>query len=263
MSATRQAPTHRSRAAATCDPSDAFRDTSPSSQGDLQMTGAPTGRLASLSRAPAATSTPTDALSMTERLKRLQDLDGAALREEWRRLCRSEPPRISRDLLTRAVAYRLQELEFGGLPKWGRQSLAGSSIAADPSDAVGPAAKPVEPRPKPGTRLIREWRGRTHTVIVLDDGFEFEGRPYRSLTQVAVEITGAHWSGPRFFGLKDRKRSPGLDEARADASPHETVGATGVVEGDERADNRPREVGSANSGQRRMGGMARQEVHHD
>ena len=117
---------------------------------------------------------------MNERLSRLQDLDGAALREEWRRLCRLEPPRISRDLLMRAVAYRLQGLAFGGLPKWARQSLAGSAIGSDPSDPGESAPTQVEPRLKPGARLIREWGGRTHAVIVLNDAFEFEGRPYRS-----------------------------------------------------------------------------------
>jgi hypothetical protein len=142
-----------------------------------------------------------EASSLPMRIERLQELDGAALREEWRRLCRSEPPRISRDLLMRSIVYRLQELEFGGLPKWARQNLADSTVGAEPGEKAPPAS---EPRLKPGARLIREWRGRTHTVMVLDEGFELEGRRYRSLTQVAREITGAHWSGPRFFGLADR-----------------------------------------------------------
>jgi hypothetical protein len=190
----------------------------------------------------------------------LQDLDGGALREEWRRLCRSEPPRISRDLLMREVAYRLQELEFGGLPKWARQSLANSAIDPDPGEA---APKQVKPRLKPGARLVREWRGRTHIVIVLDGGFEFEGRPYRSLTQIAVEITGAHWSGPRFFGLKDRKRPTGLGEAPADAGSRKALGATEVGEENERADDRRPEVISASA--RRCRGAVRhgREVRHD
>ena len=75
--------------------------------------------------------------TLQTRLERLQDLDGSALREEWRRLCRSEPPRISRDLLMRALAYRLQELEFGGLPRWARQSLAEPAAGADPPAGVG------------------------------------------------------------------------------------------------------------------------------
>ena len=174
-----------------------------------------------------ATSSSTQLLQ--SRLERLQELDGSALRGEWRRLFRSEPPRISRDLLTRALAYRLQELEFGGLPKWARQRLAGSPAAADSVEANGvTSAKPAPPRLKPGSRLIREWHGRMHSVVVLEGAFEFEGKRYRSLTQIAREITGAHWSGPRFFGLLKRRAGsdPGAsltqdtgEEARGLAPP--------------------------------------------
>jgi len=156
---------------------------------------------------------------LQSRLERLQELDGSALRGEWRRLFRSEPPRISRDLLTRALAYRLQELEFGGLPKWARQSLAGSPAAAnlvEANDAT--SAKPALPRLKRGSRLIREWHGRMHSVVVLDGAFEFEGKRYRSLTPIAREITGAHWSGPRIFGLLRRRAgsNPGASPATQD-----------------------------------------------
>ena len=159
------------------------------------------------------------ASALQGRLERLPNLDGAALREEWRRLCRSEPPRISRDLLMRAIADRVQELEFGGLPKWARQSLAGSANMSDLADAEGePKPKPAEPSLlKPGARLVREWHGRTHVVAVLDDAFEFEGRQYGSLTQIARQITGAHWSGPRFFGLTKRARR--LDRAQRRLPP--------------------------------------------
>ena len=172
----------------------------------------------------AAADSPSGASALQGRLDRLQDLDGAALREEWRRLCRLEPPRISRDLLMRAIAYRMQELEFGGLPKWARQSLAGAAAESDPADAAGePRPKPAEPPPlKPGARLVREWHGRTHVVVVLDGAFEFEGRQYGSLTQIAREITGAHWSGPRFFGLTKRRATPG-----SDATPPPAAGAGG------------------------------------
>ena len=112
---------------------------------------------------------------------------------------------MSRDLLLRALAYRVQEREFGGLPKWAQQRLEGSTAKVDLADADSVATpKLAAPRLKPGARLVREWHGRTHTVAVLDDAFEFEGRRYRSLTQIACEITGAHWSGPRFFGLAKR-----------------------------------------------------------
>jgi Protein of unknown function (DUF2924) len=178
--------------------------------------------------APAPADTEAMATSSTvsflrSRLDRLQEFDGSALCEEWRRLHRSEPPRISRDLLARALAYRLQELEFGGLPKWARQSLAGS--AADPDEAGGAARpKPAQPRLKPGARLVREWHGRTHSVIVLDDAFEFEGRRYRSLTSIAREITGAHWSGPRFFGLAKRRARAELDAPTRQDGPEEASG---------------------------------------
>ena len=181
-----------------------------------------------LHEAPGGGPAPTDAgatastwgaWDLRSRLEQLQDLDGAALREEWRRLCRTEPPRISRDLLLRAIAYRLQELEFGGLPKWARESLAGSATGCDAADASGqPTPKPPELRLKFGARLVREWHGRTHAVAVLDDAFEFEGRRYRSLTQIAREITGAHWSGPRFFGLTKRRAGPWSDAAPTPAA---------------------------------------------
>jgi hypothetical protein len=181
------------------------------------MTAAESTPDASLGVGPAAAdaeqTTSSSAPFLQSRLQRLQELDGSVLREEWRRLVRSEPPRISRDLLMRALAYRLQELAFGGLPKWARQSLA-ESAAADPAEAGGaPTPKPALPRPKPGARLVREWHGRIHSVIVLDDAFEFEGKRYRSLTQIAREITGAHWSGPRFFGFVKRRSGGALDPA--------------------------------------------------
>jgi hypothetical protein len=157
------------------------------------------------------------------RLDRLQEFDGSALREEWRRLLRSEPPRISRDLLVRALAYRLQELELGGLPKWARQSLAGA--AADPPKAGGASTpRSALPRLKPGARLVREWHGRIHSVIVLDDAFGFAGQRYGSLTKIAREITGAHWSGPRFFGLARQRAGAELEAGPAHRDDSEEAG---------------------------------------
>ena len=124
-----------------------------------------------------------DITLLRARLDRLQDLDGGALREEWRRLCRSEPPRTSRNLPLRAIAYRLQEAEFGGLPRWARQSLSGSSSVTGPSVSGELAPKPAGPRLKPGARLVREWHGRTHTVLVLDNG-----NPADMTTPVAVKM---------------------------------------------------------------------------
>ncbi len=198
---------------------------------------------------------------LQSRLERLQELDGSALREEWRRLFRSEPPRISRDLLVRALGYRLQELEFGGLPKWARQSLAGS--AADSAEAGGALTpKPTLPRLKPGARLVREWHGRTHAVIVLDDDFEFEGKRYRSLTQIAREMTGAHWSGPRFFGLVKRKMGAELDPAPAlQNDPEESGGLAPLAQGAPAIEARNGVAGAESGDARRPKQPARESAH--
>ena len=103
-----------------------------------------------------------------------------------------------RDLLIRGIAYRIQEIQHGGLGKSTRRKLktlakmfrTEGRVAPDPGLSL-----------KPGARLVREWHGRTHTVTVTEDGFEYGGRMYPSLTKIAKKITGAHWSGPRFFGL--------------------------------------------------------------
>jgi hypothetical protein len=123
------------------------------------------------------------------------------LRVAWRQLHRTGPPLgLSRDLLIRALANHLQERSYGGVSRALRrrlQSLAGASekgtMAVDPGLVL-----------KPGTTLVRQWRGHTHTVLVRNDGFGHEGERYRSLTAIAERITEAHWSGPRFFGLIKR-----------------------------------------------------------
>ena len=129
---------------------------------------------------------------------RLESLALDRLREEWRRLHQTPPPkRLSRDLLLRGNTYKMQENAFGGLSKAVLRKLQ-TSVSSE----VLPAKK-RRPRPsfKPGTRLVREWHGVAHTVVILADGIEWRGRRYRSLSVVAREITGAHWSGPRFFSL--------------------------------------------------------------
>jgi Protein of unknown function (DUF2924) len=129
------------------------------------------------------------------------DLAGAnldKLRREWRQLYHSEPPRISRDLLLRGIAYRRQELQHGGLGKTTCRKLKTLAKMFRSTGRVGPDPGLAL---KPGARLVREWHGRTHTVTVTEDGFEYAGTSYASLTKIAKKITGAHWSGPRFFGL--------------------------------------------------------------
>ncbi len=117
---------------------------------------------------------------------------------EWRRLNHAEPPKISRDLLVLALGYRLQEIAHGGLGKATRRKLQTLAKALQTTGRVGPTPSL---KLKPGARLVREWGGRTHTVTVAEDGFEYAGENYPSLTTIAKKITGARWSGPRFFGL--------------------------------------------------------------
>jgi hypothetical protein len=126
------------------------------------------------------------------------------LRAEWRRLYRSEAPKISRELLSRGIAYRCQELQHGGLGKTTRRKLKTLAKMFRTTGRVGPDPGLAL---KPGARLVREWHGRTHTVTVTEDGFEYAGASYASLTKIAKKITGAHWSGPRFFGLVRAGRS--------------------------------------------------------
>jgi hypothetical protein len=134
----------------------------------------------------------------SDRLLLLQTLGLRDLRLEWRRLFRADPPRLSRDIMMRAIAYRLQEIAHGGASKATQRRLM--TLAAE-FETDGRIAPSPTPKIKSGSRLVREWHGRTHTVCVTDDGFDFRGKSYRSLTKIARDITGARWSGPRFFGL--------------------------------------------------------------
>ena len=149
-----------------------------------------------------------------EALVRLPDATRAELRAEWQRLYGCDPPpKVRRELLMGAIAYRLQEQALGGLrPELQRRlrniaEQSGRGVELGQSDA---------PRPKPGTRLLREWQGRTHEVLVSEDGFVWQQRGYRSLSQIARAITGTRWSGPVFFGLKQRApaQAPSPDAAR-------------------------------------------------
>jgi DUF2924 family protein len=138
-----------------------------------------------------------------EALARLPMLDLDELREEWRRLNKVDAcPRLSRDLLVRAVAYRLQELALGGLRPEPQRRLR--QIAMELKQA-GVATIRLRPQLPSGTRLMREWRGRRYEVVVLDVGFSWQGAHYRSLSAIARTITGTPWSGPLFFGLKQNQ----------------------------------------------------------
>lgn len=144
-------------------------------------------------------------LDIAAELARLEDLSLYRIRGEWARLHRrAAPQRFGRDLLLRAIAYRLQERALGGLSKSQLRKLSTGPQTSGTEQSV----PRIKTEIKPGTRLVREWHGVTHTVLVLEDGVEWRGKRFRSLSVVAREITGAHWSGPRFFGLQKKKRKP-------------------------------------------------------
>jgi hypothetical protein len=137
-------------------------------------------------------------VEMSRMLEALADRTPDELRKEWRRLYCSQPPRLSRDLLVRAIAYRIQELRHGRLSKATSRKLAALRQARQSGAEI---AVEGAPRIRAGARLVRERNGHTHTVTVEEEGLTYAGRSYRSLSAIAREITGARWSGPRFFGL--------------------------------------------------------------
>jgi hypothetical protein len=152
------------------------------------------------SRGVAATDMAKSSIDIAETLARLSTATIFELRGEWRRLHRAPPPmRLSRDLLMRGITYKLQERPLGGLSSSILRKLERLNRDSKASDGQKPGP-PISL--KAGTRLVREWRGVTHIVLVQAQGFEWNGRRYRSLTLIAHKITGAHWSGPRFFGLR-------------------------------------------------------------
>lgn len=131
-------------------------------------------------------------------LAALEGLDRDALAERWVAAFGCPAPHRSRsDFLRRAVAWKIQVEAAGGFdPALARRLAALSGGKPDPA--------PRLPVLRPGARLMREWQGVAHTVIVTKAGFEHQGKPYASLSAVARAITGTSWSGPRFFGLRDK-----------------------------------------------------------
>lgn len=134
----------------------------------------------------------------------------ATLRRKWQDIHgRSPPPGLGRNLLVRALEWEAQARIGGGTTPRIERELTRLACQLERSGELDLERLVTL---KPGTRLVREWRGRTITVNVLADGFEHEGRVYPSLSQLATELTGTRWSGPRFFGLKQRSRA----DAKAD-----------------------------------------------
>ena len=131
------------------------------------------------------------------RLPRMPIVD---LRKRYRELYRSEPPKaFGPDLLRRSIAQRIQEKAYGGLPPATRRLLNQliKAAAAKPNGRIE-----LPRRIKPGSELVRAWKGTTYRVMVIADGFAYDGKTFASLSEIASDITGTRWNGPRFFGLR-------------------------------------------------------------
>lgn len=146
-------------------------------------------------------------VSLEGEIARLRGRNIETLRARWRTVFRGKaPPHLPRHLLFAIIAYRLQAEVFGDLDAETLRLLKKIDLA--PSTEAVPLAKALEQRRRqlsPGTMLIREWNGQTHRVTVAERGFAWEGATYDSLSKIAHAITGTHWNGPRFFGLRDKR----------------------------------------------------------
>ena len=144
--------------------------------------------------------------SVLAQIGALKWMPSAGLKARWRELFDTEPPPYNRRFLESRLAYRIQELAFGGLKPETVERLA---ALAEGLDGKGTKrARSAQDRPITGTRLIRDWRGVEHSVTVRDDGYEYQGRPYKSLSAIARLITGTRWNGWIFFGLKNQRARP-------------------------------------------------------
>jgi hypothetical protein len=161
--------------------------------------------------------------TLSQQLAALATLSPVQLRAEWRRVYRTSPPRLTPDLLLRGIAYRLQERAHGSLPPSSAREL--QRIAKRLEAGAGLATR-AEVRLKPGTRLVRSWNGTTYSVLVTDDGFLLGDAHFTSLSQIAETITGAHWSGPRFFGIKAAATTTGAAAASGTKRASAAAGGT-------------------------------------
>ena len=138
------------------------------------------------------------------RLAALKTAPTPELKRQWRELFETEPPPFNRRYLESRLAYRIQELAYGGLKP---ETVKRLEALGEQLDGGNPVKRRIRTDLKPitGTRLIREWQGVEHIVTVTADGFEWQGRPYKSLSAIARAITGTRWNGWIFFGLKSRR----------------------------------------------------------
>ncbi len=135
----------------------------------------------------------------------MQRLSVVGLKGKWEDLFGTPAPNNARAFLELRIGYRIQELTYGGLTRETRRVL--DLLADEVEGKISRKSMVADPRnPVVGTRLVREWDGSEHTVTVLRDGYEWQGRKFRSLSAVAKAITGTNWNGFRFFGMREKKR---------------------------------------------------------
>jgi hypothetical protein len=141
------------------------------------------------------------------RVAALKTLPILSLKQQWRDLFETEPPPYNRRFLEHRLAYRIQELAYGGLKP---ETIKRLKAIAEELDGGDPARRrqPAKGRPIAGTRLIREWQDIEHCVTVREAGYEYQGRPFQSLSAIARAITGTRWNGWVFFGLKNQRARP-------------------------------------------------------
>jgi hypothetical protein len=134
-------------------------------------------------------------------LAALKTMPTPALKDKWRELFDTLPPPYNRRFLESRLAYRIQELAYGGLKPETIERLEALGEQLDGGN-IAVRKQRLDDRPVSGTRLLREWQGVEHCVTVLDDGYEWQGRPYKSLSAAARAITGTRWNGWTFFGIR-------------------------------------------------------------
>lgn len=140
---------------------------------------------------------------ITTKLQELPHLPKTELLALWHELfAKPAHPRLRRNLMVPVLAYRLQEQTYGGLKPWTRKRLQKLATELEQKQK---ASRPLAPQLRAGTRLLRQWQGQMHEVVVVSEGFDYRSNRYESLSEIARQITGTRWSGPLFFGLKSQQ----------------------------------------------------------
>ena len=163
-------------------------------------------------RRPEAVARKTTIPSLEDEIAQLRDLDLRGLRARWNSVFRRHPPlHLPRHLLFAVLAYRLQAEQLGDIAPVTARLLKQIGTSRTTLEVVHLASEFDRRRTelKPGTVLVREWNSQPHRVMVMDEGFVWNGKTYDSLSNIASAITGTKWNGPRFFGLRDKIRAEG------------------------------------------------------